>query len=211
MAEPFALFEAWRSAMRQQDAVAERHEAVGRYAHAIPSPSAVRYIAASCPSDVVELGAGSGYWAHVLTEAGVDVVAYDLEPVEEGSNDFFGPILPWFPVLRGDETSLPDHAKRALLLVWPTRNEEWPARAVSGFHAAGGTRLVYVGEPPGGRTGDDVFHASLGEITGCVHCGYGVADAMCICGVEQLWRRSERVELPHWPGFDDDLYLYERS
>ena len=45
------------------------------YAYAIPDPRAIKLIANE--GDVCEVGAGTGYWAHLLRESGVDVTAYD--------------------------------------------------------------------------------------------------------------------------------------
>lgn len=189
---------------------AERDALIARYAFAVPSEEALRVVADLAPAGLVEVGAGSGYWARQLHELGVDVVAYDLEPPPAAANRWFAGSRPWFPVLAADETVVSRHAERILLLVWPTRKEAWAAHAVQLFHAAGGRRLVFVGEGPGGRTGDDALHALLGDLDRCWTCAYGITDAPCICGIDPLWRRSASVELPHWDGMYDDLHVYER-
>ena len=99
-------------------------------------------------------------------------------------------------------------AERTLLIVWPTKNETWAASTIKLYHEAGGACVVYVGERPGGRTGDDVFHALLGELTTCVQCEYGSMTSPCICGIDVMWWRTESIALPHWPGHDDALYVY---
>ena len=92
------------------------------------------------------------------------------------------------------------YADRTLLLVWPTWNETWASDAVDAYHAAGGDRVVFVGEGPGGRTGDSGFHARLGETDACIACTFGVATEACTCGVDAHWTRTSRTTLPAWHG-----------
>jgi hypothetical protein len=60
----------------------ERDELVHLYSWAIPNEDALRAIAAHGP--ILEVGAGNGYWAQLLTERGVDVLAFDPVPFAEG-------------------------------------------------------------------------------------------------------------------------------
>ena len=188
---------------------AERDEGIARYGFGLPTEEALDLVAAVSPDGVVEVGAGTGYWAHLLTTRGVDVVAYDADPPPSASNTWFAGREPWHPVRIGDERDAARHSDRTLLLVWPTKDESWPADVVRSFHHAGGGRLVYVGEAPGGRTGDLRFHALLGTAGRCVACAYGVTDAPCTCGVDPVWERRLALVLPQWPGHDDRLELYE--
>jgi len=158
----------------------------------------------------MELGAGTGYWARLLYERGVDVIAYDRWPPPSPENPFHGPSAPWYPVQAGDEQVVEHHLDRTLLLVWPTWNEAWPAGAVARFHAAGGRCLVIVGEGPGGLTGDTVFHALLGARGPCLACHLGVDDSPCVCAVRPLWQLVRSVELVRWAGADDACSVYER-
>mmetsp|Transcript_7858 Transcript_7858/g.19988 ORF Transcript_7858/g.19988 Transcript_7858/m.19988 type:complete len:164 (-) Transcript_7858:188-679(-) len=48
----------------------------GKYAWAIPDQRAIRIIANFSP--LVEIGAGKGYWAMLLRQAGADVLALDI-------------------------------------------------------------------------------------------------------------------------------------
>jgi hypothetical protein len=160
-------------------------------------------IARWAPAGVVEVGAGLGWWARRLADAGVDVVAVDLEP-----DRWFGDAAPWFPVTPGDHTVVDDHADRCLLLVWPTLGETWPADALERF---AGDHVAYVGEGPGGRTGDERFLAVLGELDRCYHHALGLPDVACTCDVRPRFRAVERVAIPTWDGFDDELVLLERA
>lgn len=187
-----------------------RSEAVRAYGFAVPSTDAADAIREVSPRGVVEIGAGTGYWAAFLASHGIDVVAFDPHPAPVYTSDWFAGTEPWFEVLHGDHSVVAEHPGRSLLVIWPTRDETWPLDAIDLYASAGGATVCYVGEGPGGRTGDDAFHARLGEITTCQHCVHGVADSPCICDVAPAWERTGTVELPHWPGYADDLFVYRR-
>lgn len=188
-----------------------RAEAVRRFAFAVPDEAALATIARWAPNGVIELGAGTGYWAGQLDQRGVDVVAYDTEPAPSTANSWFAGTSPWFPVRPGDQRMVNLHADRCMLLVWPTKNETWAAEAVEQFHHAGGETVVFVGEGPGGRTGDDRFHLLIGELDRCYRCAYGLLDGACVCGTSKLFTAAERVSIPTWAGFDDSLVVVRRT
>jgi hypothetical protein len=188
----------------------ERVSLIRQYSFATPTEEALEAIATASPRGVVELGAGTGYWARLLYERGVDVIAYDVSPPPSSDSQWFAGATPWYPVERDDGRVVTEHADRTLLLVWPTRDESWAARAAIDFHKAGGRSLVYVGEGPGGPTGDDELHAVLGHYDRCLACAYALADRPCICRVGQRWKLHETAELPHWEGLEDDLRVYQR-
>lgn len=187
-----------------------REQLVRRYAYGIPNEDALSAIGDASAAGVVELGAGTGYWARLLYERGVDVIAYDRWPPPSSENPFFDESAPWYPLRTGDEQAVDLHPQRTLLLVWPAWNEVWPGVAAARFHAAGGQRLVYVGEGPGGRTGDAVLHAHLGLAGPCLACRLGVVDAPCLCAVPALWRLVRSVAVANWEGADDACGVFER-
>lgn len=202
------LLEAFASWLTDSDASA-RARAVAQFGFAVPSREVLDAIVGFAPAGMIELGAGTGYWARLLARRGVAIVAYDVAPPPSTRNHFFAGVQPWFDVAVGDEQAVADHADRTLLLVWPTQ-ETWAADALRIFHAAGGERVAYVGEGPGGRMGDEQFHALLGLSTGCLACDYGTTNTPCLCATEQAWDLVMTVAMPHWGGYDDDLWLFER-
>ena len=211
LVHPNPLELAWQRGVAEGRDPEARDECLSRYAFAIPNEAALAAIRDASPSGVVEIGAGTGYWARLLHERGVGVVAFDTAPASSPHNPWFSASVAWFAVASGDETAVDDHGDRTLLLVWPTRNEEWAAEAVQRYAAAGGTTLSFVGERIGGRTGDDRFHALIGDVDRCWSCAYGVITTACLCGIVPLFRHVQTVEIPRWNGFDDDLRLYERE
>lgn len=178
------------------------------FAFAVPDDAALSAVSRHSPNGVVELGAGTGYWARLLHELGIDVKAFDIDPPPSSTNPWFAGKNPWFPVARGDQRSVGTDPARTLLLVWPTRNEAWASDAAERYLVAGGQRLIYVGESPGGCTGDARFHARLGLLTRCLACAYDIGTVPCVCDITARWELLERVEVPRWIGFEDSLFVF---
>jgi hypothetical protein len=89
-----------------------------RYAYVFPDDSALAMLAGLGP--LVEVGAGTGYWAHRLRTIGADIVAFDQAPVDgERANRYHSRTRPWTHVEQGDQTVLPGYPGRALFLCWP--------------------------------------------------------------------------------------------
>jgi hypothetical protein len=89
-----------------------------RYAYVLPSESTLAMLAGLGP--LVEVGAGTGYWAHRLRSIGADIVAFDQAPVDgDRTNRYHSRSRPWTHVEQGDQTVLSGHADRALFLCWP--------------------------------------------------------------------------------------------
>jgi hypothetical protein len=155
----------------------DRHSLCGMYSWAIPSPGDIAWISERLDGKgIVEPGAGSGYWAWQLVQAGVDIVAY--EPVAPEDNKFVtGP--QWHPVLPDDHGVTAQHPDRSLLLCWPSYSEPWAAWSLAAYK---GDQLFYIGEGPGGCCADEEFFSLLDaewEEAGdcpahvsysCIHC-----------------------------------------
>jgi hypothetical protein len=89
-----------------------------RYSYVIPDAQSLAILDALGP--IIELGAGTGYWASRLIARGVDIVAFDQAPPdEEPPNRYHVPTETWTEVVRGDQTVLSEYADRTLLLCWP--------------------------------------------------------------------------------------------
>lgn len=139
------------------------------YAYAIPSPDTIEWISQFCGGrPVVELGAGRGYWAAQLTRAGLVVDAYDSEPPNRAENASFlrasGQMDVWYRVGDLDEFAARASAgsDEVLFLCWPPGwGNTMASEALAEFEQAGGRRLIFIGEPKGGKTGDDAFFDAL--------------------------------------------------
>ena len=120
------------------------------FAFSVPTQEALDVISsASSGGKIVEVGAGTGYWAMLLQNRGCDVVAYDISPASSigGSNLFHA--NSWTSVIQGNgggargfdadndasaaqstDTDCAEdvgifannkHADRTLLMCWPVR------------------------------------------------------------------------------------------
>ncbi|CAK9047812.1 unnamed protein product [Durusdinium trenchii] len=126
-------------------------DVTARYlAFVIPSPKVLREIQKRCGSGgLVELGAGMGYWSHLLANSGVEVVALDVDPPEKSR----------FKVQLGDASSLPKLQRELLLLCMPPPGEA--ACADEALRHFTGRYVVYIGEWYSGMTATRSFHESL--------------------------------------------------
>lgn len=136
---------------------ATRQALATRYAWSLISPGDVTWIVEQLGGHgVVEVGAGTGYWAWQLEQAGVDVAAYDPHPPAEDNT--FCKAGPYTTVLQDDASAVKHHQDRALLMVWPPYGGAHARHALSLYE---GDLLLYAGESAGGCTADDEFYDLL--------------------------------------------------
>ncbi|WP_369639987.1 hypothetical protein [Nocardia sp. JMUB6875] len=135
------------------------------YAYAIPAPGTLDWMAeVAVGHAITEIGAGRGYWAAQLTRAGLTVHAYDSEPPGICPNRSFptfrGQRTLWHPVSPNTTHAAENAGRRGhtLLLCWPPGwGDHMASATLTEFARAGGTRLLYLGEPRAGKTGDATF------------------------------------------------------
>ena len=156
-----------------------REALVYKYAWAIPDDEALRLIAALGP--IVEVGAGTGYWAALIADRGADILAYDIDPFDSKwcGNRFFD-------VKQAGVEVAADHPDRTLFLCWPPYDKPMAADALRAYR---GDRLVFVGEGVSGCTADDSFFDML-------------ADA---------WTLERTHNIPQWSCVSDWLEIYSRN
>jgi hypothetical protein len=121
---------------------------VSNYAWAIPDRQAIKTLKELAP--LVEIGAGTGYWASLVEKEGGEVIAFDIDPPEPT----------YTPVIEQDHMTVKNHPDKTLFMCWPSYAEDWTAEAVEMYD---GDTLVYVGEGEGGCTGSSRFHRVVGE------------------------------------------------
>jgi hypothetical protein len=125
-----------------------RKKLIWAYSWAIPNDEAIAALKEFSP--LLELGAGTGYWAWLLRQSGADVLAYDRNPAAPPH---------WTAVEEGDESGVREYGYRTLFLCWPSYQEPM---AYEALRAYSGSRVAYVGEL-NGRTADAAFHRLLSE------------------------------------------------
>lgn len=139
-----------------------------KYAWAIPNKRALRIIANF--SSIIEIGAGKGYWASLLQQAGVDIICYDKKGQKKDN---------WTTVEKGGPSVLREKiAKgRTLFLCYP---DDSNSMAVKCLDAYDGEYVIHVGElittgtlsggsqAPFGRTTGSDFSVALAESFHCL-------------------------------------------
>ena len=175
--------------------IGRRRRFMKQYGWAVPTPAAIGLICDFVGDrQMLEIGAGNGLWAYLLSACGLSVTATDNyswaapPPGVKAKLPSGFPVEPgrFFPVQQLDAVeAVAEHTDhQALLLCWPPYGKPM---AFSGLMAFQGDRLVYVGDK--GCTGDASFHHEL----------------------EQHWHQHNLVQIPTWPGIHDAVYLYKRK
>jgi hypothetical protein len=89
-----------------------------RYSYVAPEPGLLQVLQDLAP--LVEVGAGTGYWAGRLRELGTDIIAFDQAPPDHlDANRYHPGAATWTEVLEGDQGVLSDHPERTLFVCWP--------------------------------------------------------------------------------------------
>lgn len=83
---------------------------------------------------IVEIGAGTGYWARLISDMGGDVVAIDVRASKSS---------PWCAIIQGDERLLDQYPDRTLLMVRPFNGQS--EAVVSKWK---GSRMIVVQQGP---------------------------------------------------------------
>ena len=179
-----------RATMKRTDPVCEPLLALWRnsvrtwacrvFAYAVPSEPALAALARQAP--LVEWGAGCGYWAHLLSGRGVDILALDCAPPDSAANEYHGRCATWCTVRQG---ALSQHMLgRTLFLCYPPPDTQMALQALQAYS---GSTMCYVGEWSG-DTGTAEFQAEL----------------------LRKWRLTERIALPNWGDTVYELMIWQR-
>jgi len=165
-----------------------RTEWVRLFAWAIPTPEAINLLASYSP--LVEIGAGTGYWARLIAEAGGDILAYDIHPPRRGKktrghNRYHGRIR-YFDVRKGGPSKLRRYPNRTLFLCWPPYDAPMAWQCLRKYR---GRHVAIVSEGEGGCSADDKFWTLLRS---------------------SGFRPTVRCDLPQWVGIHDYLAVWER-
>lgn len=125
-----------------------RDVCIKKYGFAVPTEKILRKVISASPNGILEIGAGSGYWAHLLDKLGADIRACDDDsgtyPFDVGS--FFDVERISYEKLLKKESCLHE---RTLLMVWPSYEN------IEAFNRYHGSTVIYVGEIGDGCTGYD--------------------------------------------------------
>jgi hypothetical protein len=173
-----------RRATIGRDRFTVRRELTAKYAWAVPCRAALDLLANHAP--LVEVGAGTGYWAWLLRQRGVDILAFDEDPPGQDATNHWHRDNPcWTAIERGGPEAIMVHPGRTLFLCWPPYDTPMGLDCVRAY---AGDKIIVVGEH-GGCTGDEAFWLEL----------------------ETKWKRITEVDLPQFDGLHDFMMVYERQ
>eukprot|EP00892_Ulva_mutabilis_P004997 jgi/Ulvmu1/286/UM001_0290.1 len=156
------------------------------YAFAAPNAAAIAALAATGP--ILEVGAGVGYWAHLLREAGATVVATDELPTSqcdsENVNQYHGRVPSWTHIEKAMSSCTADYSDHTLFLCYPPPASKMAEEALAAYT---GDTVALVGEWDG-DTGTHDFSEVL------------------LMG----WTLQEAIPLPNWSDTAHDLTIWRR-
>ena len=138
------------------------------FAWSVPTDDAISTIG-RFTRRVMEIGAGSGYWAWLLQQSGIPVRAFDASP----------PAFVWHAVERGDESEVSKHRSHSLLLSWPPWGSPMAAKSLANYK---GKMIFFIGEW-GRGCADPEFFSALND-------GYDIAATV---DLPQWYMRDDRL------------------
>jgi hypothetical protein len=167
-----------------------RYDLTHKYSWAVPNAEALATIAEEGP--IIEAGAGSGYWSHLLRQTGADVVAFDKHGSNVAENYYHSNAkMAWTDVVRGTEETVAQYPERSLFMSFPPHGKPFAKNVLDNYS---GKRFAFVGELGcGSCTGDQAFHDAL----------------------ETAWQEVKTVSIPNWECASgylwDALHVFERK
>lgn len=121
----------------------DRHDLIRWFARSVPTPADLTWLRDRLAGrGLLEVGAGTGYWAWQLAQLGVDVLAVDRVP-PDANPDVDRP-RPFHPLTLEDAaTAAARHPQRVLMLAWPPMEEPMDLEALTAYR---GDTVITVGE-----------------------------------------------------------------
>jgi hypothetical protein len=162
-----------------------RDDFIAKFSFAIPTKKALEVVGKYAP--ILEVGAGSGYWAYELRKLGVDVIATEPKPGEYKAMGRHIWDKQWTEVeTLAAKEAVVKYPDRNLLVVWPSLGDPWAYECLRRFKAK---FVLYIGEGHGGCTADDRFHIYL----------------------KKKFTEVDSVSIPQFWGIHDHLEIWERK
>lgn len=165
------------SAYGRFDSFYYREQMISEFGFSIPCTEALNEIKKI--GNILEIGAGTGYWSKLLKDIGVNIISTDSKSGDyqfSYNND----------VIKMDAVeAIKEYPDRNVFVSWPCYDETWAFEAAKAMEQ--GTTLIYIGEGNGGCTADDNFH------------NYFFDDKNFI--------EADEVFIPQWDGIHDRMHI----
>jgi len=159
-----------------------RWKLIPKYSFAVPNQEALDEIK-NLGVKIIEIGAGSGYWAHMLKQNGVNIICFDTYQTKYAHDKWS---RSWFKVKYGGPEKVRENPDRELFICWPDYGSSMAKECLNLFK---GKYIIYIGESEGGCTADDDFFKII----------------------ERDFEEVKRVVIPQWYGIHDELYIFKRK
>jgi len=185
---PAALLrQAGLSSAGPEDAAAEEYRLARKafrrlWGFSIPCREAAEALCELTP--LVEVGAGTAYWAALLRNRGADIIATDPAPSSNPYGFHTGRFVETIQLTAAD--AIRRYTDRTVFCSWPSEGEHWAAEAFADIRP--GMHLALIGTGRGGVTGNEALFDLL----------------------DQDFSLIRSVEIPQFPGITDDLSIYLR-
>lgn len=127
-----------------------------KYSWAVPNKKALLEISNYAP--LIEIGAGTGYWAMPLAKLGADIICFDNNLLSQDERTNNNSKIRYFPINNGSAKVLKNHPERNLFLCWIPHLSPLGSECLNYFK---GKYLIYVGEWAGGCNATDDFFEKL--------------------------------------------------
>jgi len=153
------------------------------FSWAIPTDKAIGLLRDHSP--IIEIGAGGGYWAWMIEQAGGTVYAYD------SWWEKYKPRTKWTTVKHGGPGMIKRYPDATLFLCWPPYDDAMALKCLQNYT---GEFFFYEGEGEFGCTGDEAFHNEIklnwkAKKTICVPTWPGIYDKLIL-----YQRRKEKAK-----------------
>ena len=166
-----------------------RHKYTKYYSWAIPDRTSIQAIINFYKINkinyILEIGAGFGLWAGMLSIARVNIKATDIDPNKNLDSYVTEPYTNVESISATDAVEKYQDAD-CLFICWPAYNEPYAADSVKIFT---GKYIVCIGEGHGGCTANDEFFDIL----------------------EKDWIRENILNIKNWWGIHDRMRFYARK
>lgn len=161
------------------EAFQQRDKLSAKYAWVVPTHQAIKEIVKCNP--IIEIGAGTGYWADLIERCGGDIIAFD----NQASHFKNGQWGVHYKVEHGDQTKVLEYPNRNLFLCWPPMSD----MAFECVKNSLGNFVIYVGEGSGGCNATEEFFKIIAD----------------------EFEEHVSLRIPQWLGLHDYFNIYKRK
>ena len=159
-----------------------RENLTQQFSWAIPTREALDLIKQYSP--ILEIGAGTGYWAFLLESLNCDILPVDIEPPNKRANKF-GHKKEYTSVIKGDQNTVKLFPECNVFICWPYMDNTAYTIALDMQISR---YLIYIGEGHGGCNANNSFFDYLSD----------------------NFNQVVSHDIPQWDGIHDRLNIYQK-